>query len=70
MSRLDLFKSICPFNFSNHQITADDLKELENGSLIKFVDINHDGFINIYEFMILVGFLECKTQFIYKMGSY
>ena len=50
MSHEDLFKALCPYNYTDND--ANDNK-FKSKSLYEFADINKDGKISFYEYFIV-----------------
>jgi len=72
MSHLDLFKAVCPYNYTTkpREYGSESESNFESSALVQFADSNRDGIISLYEYYIFVAFMQTTTDdFIKFFGS-
>ncbi|KRX07179.1 hypothetical protein PPERSA_00336 [Pseudocohnilembus persalinus] len=62
MSHYDLFKAICPFNYSTKEISDEEQKDFSSTNLSNFADIDGDGMISLYEYYLVVCLIQANRD--------
>lgn len=72
MSHLDLFKAVCPYNYTSKERDYDHSHDpaFESSALVQFADSDRDGRISLYEYYLFVAFLQTNLEdFVKFFGS-
>lgn len=54
MNHNDLFKALCPYNYTLKESNEEEDRKYKSTTLCNFADVNGDGLISLYEYFLVV----------------